>query len=411
MSEFEHDPLIELLLADRPTVRTNALELLSDSYADDPRITEFVFRQWDRLGVAEAFPEFPLLPYFPVDATRIDECCQRSAKMVAGRKLTDPETRCAGKLIEHLTMLPADALEPHFELLEKTTQQSKIFFRVDLPGIHQRIEFASLTADQLAEQLDEAITRLSANPEDEHATKQALNAIGTLRRQHPDYLDLQSVIGQVPSDQGPQAISFQLTLQSLIEFSHPGLEPELAQHLADERESVHSIASTALVRTRTRLAAHSLIEQYQQTPPENQKWIARGLQRIRVPGSFLEIADCLGQLRGRTTDPALRLMLLVAELRQLDPSSCSRIAEELDRVSEHSEFLLASLMLYADANQQAPEIDQVWQAYRRYKERIQASLASAAEGQPTAGMTQQQQSKRAKLRQQLLAKYRRRRPE
>lgn len=339
MRDFRNDDLLELLAGEDSRLRMLALHFLCEGYAEDERLLPLVFTAWDRWGVAEAFTEFPLLSYLPVTPPVIEECCQRASHMVAGRKLTDPVTRCAGKLIEQVVRLPVSELGAHLLALEEVTAQSKIFFRVDLDGLRERLSWMEQPADALAERLDEAIFALAQN-QDRLAS--GLHALEALRLYHPDYLDLANVVARRPVESGPPAASFQLTMQSLLQQPQPGLEVRLSQHLKDEREGVQTIAVEALVRAGTPKAAAAFVSQFESADNRQQQWIARGLQRVRAAG----LADAISELRARTTDPTLWLMLLIAELRQFNFREHERVTAELNRLVSHPEALRDALDVY-----------------------------------------------------------------
>ena len=84
MREFQNDDLIRLLTSDETTVRTLALNFLSEGYARDPHVLASVFAGWDRWGVDVAFPEFP-----------ISRChtCRSGARMLSagGSHRAEPE--------------------------------------------------------------------------------------------------------------------------------------------------------------------------------------------------------------------------------------------------------------------------------------------------------------------------------
>lgn len=406
MTHSADSDLVNLLGHDDSNVRMNALHWLCESYSRDPEMTKRVFNAWDHFGEAIAFPEFPMLSFFPVDAERIVEACQRAQKMVADKALTDTVTRSAGKLIEQVVRLTPQVLEPHVELLERTCRTSKIFFRVDLKGMQNRIEFSKLPADELANHLDGAIARLTAQPEDAPSVHRALHAIETLRREHPNYLDLRTVLDTTPGDEGPQAISFQLTMQSLAGNAQLGLEREIGQHLADEREPIYTTTVDALVQLGNLEAAQMLVEQFQKTTESNQQWIARGLQRIRVAGSEAALAAAIAQLRDQTPDPRVWLMLLIAEIRQLAPESSQRIAGDLPRIIGYSDALISSLLVYLSVHGDSPEFQMVHTSFVDYVQRASQKVQEQLDDQRHQSGESPKLS-RDKARREALERYRR----
>lgn len=368
-----NEDLIELLASEDAALRMLALHILCEGYATSPEILAAVFRGWDCWGEADAYPEFPMLSHIPIEEAQISEILDRASKMVQDRKLTEPATRCAGKLIEQVVRLPARQLLEHLGPLRDLCQTSKIFFRVDLDSLQERILLLDRSGDQLAAVLDDAIARLVKNEGDGAARQQGLAALESLRREHPEYLDLTGVFRSRQNllsaeGEAPQpSPSFQITLQSLVEFEQPEIENQLAPHLWEASEGVYSSAVEALVRAGTREAALVLLEQLASAPVDNQKWIARGLQRFRTVGLSPKIAE----LREHTTDPRLWLMLLIAEVRQFEHESAARVGRDLARVQSFSETLMDSLRIYVRLNHGSPAGRQVALALDDYRKRTE----------------------------------------
>ncbi|MEO8269640.1 MAG: hypothetical protein ABI557_07970 [Aureliella sp.] len=371
MRDFQNDDLIRLLADDESSFRMLALHFLSEGYAQDATILPGVLAGWDRWGVELAFPELPMLSHVPIPAGIVAECCRRAADMVPGKKLTDTRTRCAGKLLEQVVCLPATELQPHQAQIANTASASKIFFRVDPRVLALRIAMLDLGSDELAQRLDSAIEALLHQSNNAAAFNDGLAALEALRFQHPQYLDVSAAITQAPPNDGAQAISFQLSMHSLIQFAQAGAEVALAKHLVDPREAIHSNAMEALVRIGSPLAAAHLILQFEQADEGAQRWIARGLQRVRADG----LAEEVTRLRDITEEPALRLMLLVAEIRQFDSASLPRIADEIERVHVLSRALIDALKVYVrlfETNSGSRAIQQAFMSYlKRFDEDIQ----------------------------------------
>lgn len=343
--------LIPLLSVPQPDLRMLGLHLLCEGYVYDDRIPHAVFQGWDQWGPEAAFSEFPMLSFLHVAEHGLPESCTRAGQMVAGHKLTDPASRCAGKLIEQAVTLPAKVLQEHVERIVAVTRTSKIFFRVDLEQMQRRIAFSQEPADALAVQLEHAVAQLTSDPANDAAMQLGVDALEAIRRYHPGYLDLSSVLGQGmgASSSSHQAASFRLTLHSLMQLEQPGLEPDLEQHLVSDNDFVCVNVVEALVRAGNRAAAEAFVNQFDKATPENQKWIARGLQRIRVD----RLAPAIAALRDGTRDPHLWLMLLIAEVRQCDPESAERLAYDLPRLRSPSETLADSLRIYLRVHDKA----------------------------------------------------------
>ncbi|MCA9191760.1 MAG: hypothetical protein KDB03_08360 [Planctomycetales bacterium] len=332
--------LSELLLSDEADIRDRALQLLTESYAGGASILHHIFSAWERWG-PDAFASFPLVFYVPIDEDQIDECLQRSESMVQRRSLTDPSSRAAGKIIEQLVKLPASSLVPFEEKLQRLKPQSKIFFRVNLETLRQRIELLDTTADELANQLDATVRALSTDRNNSELLIRGEVLLEALRRQHPSYMDLNSVLAQPCAESGPEAVSFQLSIQSLISFAEPGTEANLTKHLCDHREVVFTAIVESLVRANSPQAAESFLEAFETAAESNRLWIARGLQRLRQP----HLASAIAELRNTVTDANLWLMLFIAEIGQLEPRG-EQIARQLARVNSYSQDLTGILSIY-----------------------------------------------------------------
>ncbi len=411
MNNEANAELIQLLTEDDAERRMLALHWLCEGYAREEAVNQAVFAGWDRWGPSAAFYEFPMLTHFPVAHERVAEVCQRAQKLVADRKLTDPASRCAGKMLEQTVQLPATVLEPHLGLLESTVSKSKIFFRVDLAAVRERVAMLAMSADELAGQLDQALAMLLAEPEDDAAARRAAHALEALRRQHASYMDLTSVLGSQPPAEGPQALSFRVTLQSLCQLEQAGLESSLGTHLLDSRESVFIPTVEALVRTGSTAAAATLIEHYPLAAESNQQWIARGLQRIRVKG----LADDIARLRAGTEEPRRWIMLLAAEVRQMDPASSQRLIAELARLPMHSTVLINALLLYAHLHAESEDAQPFRAAILQYLARANESLQTQLEQSPPQTASPQLASTktadrraRERAREQALKRFRKR---
>lgn len=370
MRDFPNDDLLRLLTDDEVGVRMLALHFLSEGYADHPQVLDSVLAGWDRWGPEAAFPEFPLLSHVPIAASAVDECCRRAAAMVEGRKLTAPHSRCAGKLLEQVVRLPARELQSSYERIGATCRTSKIFFRVDVDWLGRRIAALPLAADHLAEQLERAIEALSHQPDNKDAFLEGLAALEALRFEHPEYLDMGAAIGRAPADNSAHGASFQLAMHSLIQFAQSGAEASLAKLLLDSRESIHSNAVEALVRLGSPLAAAHLLAQFDQADTGAQRWIARGLQRLRADGLAVELA----RQRATLQNPDLWLMLFVAEVRQIDPESLPRLVAELERVKVFSGALIDALNVYVHVHQAVPGARALQQAFMEYVRYINQEL-------------------------------------
>ncbi len=315
MATFRIQQILDCFEDSRVDVRTAALNVLSDSYATDCTILPAIFRAWDAMGVESAFRDFPMLTYLPADPQHVAEVCTRAKAMAEGRKLVDPQTRAAGKLMEQQLQLPAESLHCHLSNIRETVASSKIFFRVDLELLSRRIEMVGKSPDDIAAVLDAALQSIWEGGGG-RSQSDALIALETLRRHHPNYIDLGLVLSSAPASEHRSWGGFWLTLQSLVQFPAEDLEWTLARHLGDQRESVMTMAVEALVRCGTYLAASAMIECFDEVNTKTQHWIARGLQRIRHPKLVSEIAKKVNQLPSASRE--LQSPLVHAMVAQLD---------------------------------------------------------------------------------------------
>ena len=266
-----------------------------------------------------------MLSFFPVPAELLDEACQRAADMaLQGRELTHPTTRCAGKLLEQIVRLPASHLQTHFDRIAQVVRSHKIFFRVDLDAIQNRMNLLSKSSDELCEQLDRSIEALTIHSEDRQALQEGQHALEALRANHPDTLNLAAALSQVAAEDRPIQPSLQLSLLSLSQFAYEQpLESPLAPLLHSTEPTALNLSIESLVRSGSGDAAQVLLEQFPAANENNRRWIARGLQRMRVHN----LAPLIAQLRSRVSDNTAWIMLLVAEMQQLDPASSQRMIE------------------------------------------------------------------------------------
>ena len=396
-----NEQLIKNLSAQDARIRMLSLHLLCEGYVDDPGVFSSVCSGWEEWGPDAAYEEFPMLTYIPIPTDSVEAVCKLAAQMAEGRKLTETSTRIAGKLIEQVCYLPPASLEQHVDLIEQTSKVSKIFFRVDLTGVRNRIQLSQLSADELAQQLDASVQSLSEDSNDPQAVHSGLHALESLRRQHADYMDLPAALSSSPPDKGPPAVSFQLILNSLTQNPDHNTIEGLEKHLQDPRESIYSMVVEALVRARSDAAINALLRSLPSAPVGNQRWIARGLQRIRVGGYSQHITN----LRNSITDPALWLMLLIAEVRQFDIAHVERLASEVNRIQTLSEPLIDSLTLYLHAFESDARSKVLQTAMLEYLQRANNSVAKKLKTEKTK-LEKQDKNSRAKLRKKIMDDYR-----
>lgn len=373
--------VIEYLTSDDDSMRELALHWLCEGYMNEPQIAQTVFKQWNSRLPEAAYPTFPMLSYFPIAKEQIAEACVRAHAMaIAGEELTSLTTRCGGKLLEQVVQLPARDLQPHLDAILETAQASKIFFRVDIDELKARIATLDKSADELAEMLNEAVAALVENPDHPGMNRQGLRALEALRQNYPDYMDLSAVLKQNDSANKAAEVSLKLVLTSIVQF--PGndwLEQDLVPYLHDTRESILATTIEALIHRGTGLAAQVLFNEFASASENNRRWIARGLQRMRVYG----LAPLIRQLRDKVSDHTLWLMLLVAELQQLDPTSGPTIVDAFKDLEAVSQAVIDAGTLYTFVCaplQEQIEPQQLEASFRELLQRVHSKIATTEVG-------------------------------
>ncbi len=353
--------LVGLLTRSAEAVRSKSLSMLCESYCSDDGIYDAVKSVWSEKGAESGFPEFPMLSYFAVPSSKVGASVALAREMAAGRKLTDKSARCAGKLIEQLAWLEPTERRPHLSALDEVCGTSKIFFRVPMERWQLLDRMLGMSSDELYEQLESAIAALTADGEDHAARMQGECALDTLRRRFPNTIDIGAAIANAP-EEGSGLTSFEVAIKSLVQFPQEGTEETIAKHLHDARESIHATAVEALVRSGTPAAAARLLLAIPDAPSNNRSWIVRGLQRIRAEGLAEEIA----RVRAQVVDPRLWLMLLIAEIHQLDASGQHRIAFDVQRLAIQSDAVNDALDVYVQLHH-IPDSSALSQGIAKYR--------------------------------------------
>lgn len=132
--------LISWLQHEKPRIRGAALDLLTGSYSYEEAILPAIFAGWDRFEPENAYHDFPLVSHLPIPMESVEECLRRARVMSDGRKITDRQCRCAGKLIEALSVSHAPLFAAHLDEIESLKQSSKIYFRVSIESMRARAE-------------------------------------------------------------------------------------------------------------------------------------------------------------------------------------------------------------------------------------------------------------------------------
>lgn len=243
------EQLIGWLVHPDRLVRSASLELLTSSYVSHPGILPAIFTAWDRWGAEEAFPDFPLVSHLPIRSEMVPECLSRAESMSQGRKLTDRVCRCAGKLIEALSVCDADVLEAHLESIEHLKQSSKVFFRVPIASMKERVAASHRSSSSLSIDFEDG------QPTDIAIALEVLMQRGEAR----PWLVRGFEEWSEQSDPSPLA-------RALLELAsrHPltGFESELLELSQSDLVAIADQASIALVRCRSARTLTLIADQF-----------------------------------------------------------------------------------------------------------------------------------------------------
>jgi hypothetical protein len=255
-----------------PRVRGASLDLVTSSYASDPSILQAVFEAWDLYGPEYAFHDFPLISHLPIPADRVEESLRRASEMSSGRKITDRACRCAGKLVEAISVADATVFAEHLAAIAELKQSSKIFFRIPLVSMSERA---------LALQRQSASLKMDfqdGQPNDISIALECLNGRG-----EADFF-LARAFEQwaANTERTPLAMAV-LELAS----RHPivGYEAELLELMNAEEASVADLATIALVRARSPVTQTRIADRFPHWGRSGQLRAIDVVRRMRLPQS------------------------------------------------------------------------------------------------------------------------------
>lgn len=309
------EQLIEWMAHPDGRVRAASLELITNSYAVSPRILPAIFAAWDQWGPEIAFPDFPLVSHIPIQADRVPECLQRADAMSAGRKLTDRTCRCAGKLVEALSVCDASVFQSHLDEIDRLKQASKVFFRVPILSMRERVAALHRSTSSLALDFEDG------QPADVAIALECLmqrgDAIPWLERGFAEWKD----------DGAPSTLALAV-LELASRHAILGYEEPLLGLLQSDHASIADQASIALVRGRA---------------PRTLTLIAEGFSKMGRLGQ-LRCIDIIRRVRLAKSSNLLRYLLPLG--REFVVQDAARIAEvmlfDFDALEEWLEaFLLA----------------------------------------------------------------------
>lgn len=300
--------MIGWLNYDDVRVRTAALEQLTEGFESSAEMLQAIFAAWDRFGVNEAYPEFPLVMHLPTPESMIDEAISRAASMALGRKLIEPGCRCAGKLMEAYSIASTASYRERMEAIISLKQVSKIFFRVDIDGMYQRLELSKKTSDELREHFS---AKSKPNSEMTYDLSFALHELH-YRNEADDLLRL-GLDAATAADVTCSAFT-QACLQVASRNTTHGHEIALLELLDHSNSGISDLATIALSRCQSGKTLDAISSRFVSLMPQGQIRATEVLKRLRVPGA----ASRIRFLREESKNPDANEALFAAEILQFD---------------------------------------------------------------------------------------------
>jgi len=264
--------LIAWLSQSDPRIRSAALELITNSYAMAPEILPAVFQAWDRWGPEFAFPDFPLISHLPILEGMVEETLQRAEAMSAGRKLTDRTCRCAGKLVEALSVCDPTVFVDHLHAIELLKQASKVFFRVPIVSMRERAAALQRTSSSLHLDFDDG------QPADMSIALECLFQRGEANA----WID--RGFQEWDEESSPTSLAVAVLELASRKALH-GYEASLLKLLQSDRVSVADLASIALVRCRSPRTQKDIADGFATMPRSGQLRSVDIVRRSRLPQS------------------------------------------------------------------------------------------------------------------------------
>ena len=324
--------LIDWLANESVMVRTAALEMLSNGYSTDQRFCEAVFGAWDKYTIHEAFPEFPLINHLEIPKELMSETLRRAGDMSAGRPLTDRACRCAGKLLEAVSVSSPLLFQDHLEQIAELKHSSKIFFRVDL----ERLKFRVSLVDSLT---DESIVdwfTADTQPTLKHGYYPFLESQYLKGRAEQS---LQIAFEQIKSgDRKPHVLESALELAT--RYRLVGYEGVFADGIDDENTSIADSCAVALSRCRNDNVLSVIADRFPDYSRSGQLRSIDVLRRSRLP----KTSELLRFLRAHAQGSQVQNALRIAEVLQFDFSDLENWLEAILVVDDTSLMRIASLL-------------------------------------------------------------------
>jgi hypothetical protein len=316
--------LIGLLQQDSVSVRSAALELLSSSFSTDARWLPQVFASWDRYGVEAAFPEFPMLTHVAITSEHVGECIARASTMVAGRAITDKVCRCAGKLLEAISISAPATFVANMPEIRELKKQSKIFFRVNDVKMQARCDWIHRDFPDLAETLATNLGSIGNLYEVLESQYLQGKADGILKE------GLQLLV-EGTSDRSAEQVAT-MCLELCTRYRMLGYEETLADLVDHGNPMIADAAAIGLARCRTDTTLPLIADRFADYSKQGQ---LRSIDVLRR-GRLSKTSQLLRFLKEGAQGSQVKNALVLAETLQFDLSSLEDFLEALVTVDDTS---------------------------------------------------------------------------
>jgi hypothetical protein len=328
-----HDlKLVDWLINESAMVRTAALEMLSNGYSTDQRVCEAVFSGWDKYTEQEAFPEFPLITHLEIPKDFMGETLARAGTMSAGRPLTDRACRCAGKLLEAVSVSSPLLFREYLDQISELKQKSKIFFRIDL----DRLRFRASLLDSVK---DDSMADWFTSDTPPAVSFGFYPYLESLYLKGSAEQSLQIAFEQLTSgDRKPHVIETALELAS--RYRLVGYESVFADGIDDENSSVADGCAIALARCRNDNVLSLIADRFPDYSRSGQLRSIDVLRRSRLP----KTSELLRFLRAHAQGSQVQNALRIAEVLQFDFSDLENWLEAILVVDDLSLRRISSLL-------------------------------------------------------------------
>jgi hypothetical protein len=270
------EQLIRWLLHSDQRIRSASLDLLSSSYCSSPEILNNVRAVWNRDGVETGFRDFPLISHLSIAPEKVGELLVHARQLVAGRKLTDRACRCAGKLLEAISVERASTFAPHLEAIRGLKQESKIFFRVPIESMELR-----------AAALEREASSLHLDFEDGRPADIAIALESLWERGEADRWIERGMQAWSDSSIGSESVSplAVAVLELVSRHSIRGVEESLITLVDRYEASVADLATIGLVRGRNPQTQRLIAERFPKMSRSGQLRSLDLIRRMRLPQS------------------------------------------------------------------------------------------------------------------------------